>query len=145
MPSTSKICPLHVPKVQNPPNFFPGPLNQPEQKHFPIKTKARARHQPQRPTYKINPRDSQILPQTSSQHPPKSFPRSTQNRSRRPLGAHLGPMLEKSSTLNAKKRPRGGQERSEGAQDHPKPFPNEAQDPPKSTFRGLFLAIPNLR
>ena len=60
----------------------------------------------------------------SSQNPPKSLPKSIQNRSRRPLGAHLGPMLEKSSILNApqtaKRRPRA-----------PKRRPKPSQMPPK--------------
>ena len=50
---------------------------------------------------KTLPKPDQILPK-SFQIPPKI----TQNRSRRPLRAHLGPMLEKSLILNAQKTPK---------------------------------------
>ena len=72
----------------------------------------------------------QNLP-TTFQNPPQTLPKSTQNRSKWFLGAYLGPMFQKSFILKvqgpAKKRPRDSPER-------PKPLPNRAQDPPKSTF-----------
>ena len=69
------------------------------------------------------PKSFKISPQTLSK-PPQNPPKATPNLSRSPLGAHFGPMLERSSTLNvqkaAKRRPKA-----------PKGGPKRPQTPPK--------------
>ena len=60
----------------------------------------------------------------SSHNPPKSVPKSIQNRSRRPLGGHLGPVLEKSSTSN-------GQRKAERRPRAPRRGPRPSPTPPK--------------
>ena len=76
-----------------------------------------------------------ILPRPSP-NPPRSLPKPLQNRSRRPLGDHFGPMLYKSfiskAQKAAKKRPRA-----------PKRGPRWSQTPPKWSPRpskNAFLA-----
>ena len=75
----------------------------------------------------------------SSQNPPKSLPKSTQNRSRTPLGAHFGPMLNKSSILNnqkmAKRHPRAPKRRRRASQTPPKWRPRPCQ----IHFLSIFL------
>ena len=68
----------------------------------------------------------QIL-QNSSPNPPKTVPKATQNPSKRPLGAHLGPMLSKNTIWNvqktAKMRPKVAKRRSRASQPPPKLSP----------------------
>ena len=88
MPSISKICPLCVQKVQNPPKF----LHKPSQ----------------------------------------NLPKASQNPSRSPLGAHFGPMLERSSILNvqktAKRRPKAPKGGPRRPQTLPKWSPRPSQN-----------------
>ena len=69
------------------------------------------------------PKSSQISPQTFPK-PSQNLPKASQNPSRSPLGAHFGPMLERSSILNVQKaatwRPKA-----------PKGGPRRPQTPPK--------------
>ena len=83
------------------------------------------------------PKSSQIPHQTFP-NPPKFLPRPSQIL-QNPFPNR--PRIEKNQKYHdtadfsaPKMRPRGGQERPEEAQDRPKPLPNEAKDPPKSTF-----------
>ena len=88
------------------------------------------------------PKSFQMLPNPSP-NPPKPCqppPKSSQNRSRRLLGAYLGSMLKKSWLLNvqktAKKGPRAPKRRHRRSQTPPKWSPRHSQ----SQFLGDFLA-----
>ena len=76
------------------------------------------------------PKSSQILPQTLPK-PSQNHPKPTQNPSRSPLGAHFGPMLERSSILKvqktAKRRPKAPKGRLRQAQTLPKWRPRPSQ------------------
>ena len=72
----------------------------------------------------------------------KSFPKPSQspfqNRPKINPSGFLEPILDqwfyKNSILNTPKPAKRCQEHPRDVPDHPKPFPNGAQDPPKSTF-----------
>ena len=87
---------------------------------------------------------SKILPK-----PSPNAPKSTPNRSKRPLGAHLGPMLYKSSTWNAqitvKKRPRAPKRGPRPAQTLPKWSPRPSQDHFVEWFFGIYVPKPRLQ
>ena len=96
MPSISKICPLCVQKIQNPPKFL----------------------------HKPSPKPSQNLPKAS------------QNPSRSSLGAHFGPMLERSSISNVQQTAKRRQKAPQGGRRRPQILPKwRDQDPSKIDFR----------
>ena len=84
------------------------------------------------------PNPPRFLPKPSP-NPPQILPRPSQTRPKRPLGAHLGAMLEKSCILNAqntsKSRPRAAQSGPRPPQPPPKSGPRPAQ----IRFLGEFL------
>ena len=82
--------------------------------------------------FKINSKIAQD-PSKVSPNPPKTFPKSIQNRSERLPGAYLGPVLQKDCILNAqepaKRRLRASKRRPRASQPPPKwsPRPSEIQ------------------
>ena len=94
-------------------------------------------------TRREGPKSSQIAPQTFP-NPPKILPKLTQNRSRRPLGAHLGPMLDKSSISNppktTQKRPRVPKRGPRLSQTLPKWSPRPSQIRFLNNFLRLFFS-----
>ena len=83
------------------------------------------------------PQSPQMFAQTSAK-PYSGLPKSTPNRSKRHLRAHLGPMLQESSIPNLKKT---AKRRPRDAPDLPKPFPNGAPNLSKSDFPAIFEPI----
>ena len=83
-----------------------------------------------------------------SQNSPQTLPKWIKNRARRPLGNHLGPMLEKNSILNApktaKRRPRAPERGPKASQPLPKWSPRPSQIQFLCDFFALYLPIPNL-
>ena len=95
--------------------------------------------------------NGQEVPQKPPQTLPKLLPNPpkwTKNRARRPLGDHLGPMLEKNSVLNvpktAKRRPRAPERGPKAPQPSPKWSPRPSQIQFLCDFLALYLPIPNL-
>ena len=88
---------------------------------------------------KKRPNPPRFLPKPSP-NPPQILPRPFQTRPKRPLGAHLGAMLEKSCILNvqntSKSRPRAAQSGPRPAHPLPKSGPRPAQ----IRFLGELLA-----
>ena len=83
----------------------------------------------------------QILPNFTPNHPqtlPKSFQDPPKIDPKGLLAPMLDPCLKKARFWTSKIRTKVAQERPEEAQDRPKPFPNEAQDLPKSKISGNF-------
>ena len=79
----------------------------------------------------------QILPnfiQNSPQTLPKSFQDPREIEPKGLLAPMLDPCLKKARFWTSEIRAKVAQERPEDTQDRPKPFPNEAQDPPKFIF-----------
>ena len=118
--------------LPNPPENFPENVQKPAEK-----------------TKNNSPKLPQHMPKTfpkpfpkrskSPPNPPKSsrnlfkpLPKSTQNPSRSSLGAHLGPMLERSSILNvhkmAKRWPKAPERGPRPAQTFPKWSPRPSQN-----------------
>ena len=83
-----------------------------------------------------------ILPRPSP-NPPRSLPKPLQNRSRRPLGDHFGPMLYKSfiskAQKMAKKRPRAPKRGPRWSQTSPKWSPRPSKNEFLSDFLQFFV------
>ena len=83
-----------------------------------------------------------------SQNSSQTLPKWIKNRARRPLGDHLGPMLEKNSVLNApktaKRRPRAPERGPKAYEPPPKWSPRPSQIQFLCDFFALYLPIPNL-
>ena len=91
-----------------------------------------------RPESDQNLRKNVQIPQNSFPNPPQILPKSFQDPPKiDPKGvleSILDPCLKKTSFRTSKKWAKVAQERPKDAPERPKPFPNWAQDPPKSTF-----------
>ena len=94
-----------------------------------------------------NPKSFQIPSQTLPK-PSPNLPKATQNPSKRPLGAHLEPMLSKNVIWNAQKtvkmRPKVGNRRPRASQTPPKLSPRLSKIRFSSNFFVCFFLIVNL-
>ena len=86
-------------------------------------------------------KSSQMLPQTLPKPSPNLL-KATQNRPKRPLGAHFGPMLEKDMVLNVQKTPKYAQNWLKVAISRPRApqtLPKWTPKPSQIHFLGHFL------